>query len=56
MRTNRKELNSKNDRLDKRLNTTSVRKVNSHFEHLENPSRGLDITRQPVRGDLTEHP
>ena len=37
-------------------NTRSVRKVSSHFEYLENRLRGLDVTWQPVRGDLTVHP
>jgi hypothetical protein len=36
--------------------TRAVRKVSSHFEYLENRSRGLDVTWQPVRGDLTVHP
>jgi len=36
-------------------NTTAIRKVPGHFEYLENRSRGLDITWQPVRGDLTVH-
>ena len=36
--------------------TRPVRKVSSHFDYLENWSRGLDVTRQPVRGDLTVHP
>jgi len=31
-------------------------KVSSHFEYLANRSRGLDVTWQPVRGDLTVHP
>ena len=39
-----------------RLRTGAVRKVSSHFEYLENRSRGLDVTWQPVRGDLTVHP
>jgi hypothetical protein len=34
----------------------AVRKVSSHFEYLENRSRGLDVTWQPVREDLTMHP
>jgi hypothetical protein len=38
------------------LFTRAVRKVSSHFEYLENSSRGLDVTWQPVRGDLTVHP
>ena len=38
------------------FNTRSVRKVSSHFEYLENRLRGLDVTWQPVRGDLTVHP
>ena len=33
-----------------------VRKVSSHFEHLENLSRGLDVTWHPARGNLTVHP
>ena len=37
------------------LYTRSVRKVSSHFEYLENRLRGLDVTWQPVRGDLTVH-
>ena len=36
-------------------NTRSVWKVSSHFEYLENRLRGLDVTWQPVRGDLTVH-
>ena len=36
--------------------TRAVRKVSSHFGYLENRSRGLDITWQPVRGDLAVHP
>ena len=36
-------------------NLGTGRKVSSHFEYLENLSRGLDVTRQPVRGDLTVH-
>jgi len=32
--------------------TRPVRKVFSHFEYLENPSRGLDVTWQADRGDL----
>jgi hypothetical protein len=34
----------------------SVRKVYSHFEYLENRLLGLDVTWQPVRGDLTVYP
>jgi hypothetical protein len=34
----------------------AVRKVSSHFEYLKNRSRGLDVTWQPVRRDLTAHP
>jgi hypothetical protein len=30
-------------------------KVSGHFEYLENRSHGLDVTWQPVRGDLTIH-
>jgi len=33
--------------------TSSVWKVSSHFEYLVNRSYGLDVTWQPVRGDLT---
>ena len=35
--------------------TRAVQKVASHFEYLENRWCGLDITWQPVRGDLTVH-
>ena len=35
--------------------TRAVRKVSAHIEYLENWSRGLDVTWQPVRGDLTVH-
>jgi hypothetical protein len=38
------------------LNTRTVRKVSSHFEYLENRTRGLDVTWQPVRRDLTVRP
>jgi len=40
----------------KNENTRAVRKVFSHFEYLDNRSRGLDVTWQPDRGDLTVHP
>ena len=33
----------------------AVQKVSAHFEYLENRSRWLDVTWQPVRGDLTVH-
>jgi len=33
-----------------------VQEVSSHSEYLENQARGLDVTWQPVRGDLTVHP
>ena len=36
-------------------NTRAVRKVSGHFEYLENRLCGLDVTWQPVRGDLTVH-
>jgi hypothetical protein len=36
--------------------TRPVRKASSHFEYQKNRSRGLDVTWQPVRGDLTVHP
>ena len=38
------------------LYTRVVRKVFSHLEYLENRSRGLEVTWQPVRGVLTVHP
>jgi hypothetical protein len=38
------------------LHKRAVRKVSSHFEYLEKSSRGLDVTRQSVRGDITLHP
>jgi hypothetical protein len=41
--------------LNKLGNTTAVRKVSDHFEYLEKRSHGLDVTCQPVRGDLTVH-
>ena len=34
----------------------AVRKISVHFEYLENRLRGLDVTWQPVRRDLTAHP
>ena len=34
----------------------AVLKVSSHFEYLENRSRGIAVTWQPVREDLTVHP
>jgi len=33
-----------------------VRKISVRFEYLLNRSRGLDVTWQPVRGDLTVYP
>ena len=36
--------------------TRAVRNLSSHSEYLENRSRGLDVTWQPVRGDLTVRP
>jgi len=39
-----------------RAHTRAVRKVSSHFEYLENRPRGVVVTWQPVRGDLTAHP
>jgi hypothetical protein len=33
--------------------TWAVRKVSVCFEYLENQPRGLDVTGQPVRGDLS---
>ena len=36
--------------------TRPVRKLSSYFEYLKNRSSGLDVTWQPVRGDLTVHP
>jgi hypothetical protein len=34
----------------------SLRTVSVLSEYLENRSLGLDVTRQPVRGDLNVHP
>jgi len=31
-------------------------KVSGHCQYLENRSRDLDVTWQPVKGDLTVHP
>ena len=39
-----------------RTYTRAVRKVSVHFEYLENRSRGLEVTWQPVRGDHTVRP
>ena len=36
--------------------TKAVREVPSHFEHLENRSRGLDLNWQPVREFLAVDP
>jgi hypothetical protein len=47
---------NRSGRFNEEKNTRPLRKVASHFEFLENRPRGLDITRQPVRGDLTAHP
>jgi hypothetical protein len=33
-----------------------LQKLSSRFEYLENRSHGLDVTWQPVRGDLCAHP
>jgi len=33
-----------------------LRKVSSHFDYLENRSRGLHVIWQSVREDLTAHP
>jgi hypothetical protein len=38
------------------VHTRAVRKVSSHSEYLENRSRGPEVTRQPVKGDLIAHP
>jgi len=34
----------------------AVRRASVHFEYLDNRSRGLDVTWQPVRGDITVYP
>ena len=36
--------------------TRAVRKVSSHFEYLENRSRGFDVAWHLLRRDLTVHP
>jgi len=36
--------------------TWAVWTASVHFQYLKNWSCGLDVTRQPVRGDLTVHP
>jgi hypothetical protein len=41
---------------DEECYTRAVPKISSHSEYLENRSRGLDVTWQPVREDLTVHP
>ena len=38
------------------VSTMAVRIISDHFEFIENRSRGLDVTWQPLRGDLTMHP
>ena len=38
------------------LHTRAVRKVSSHFEYLENWSRGLDVTWQQDGGNLAADP
>jgi hypothetical protein len=43
-------------RTTKKVFTRAVRKVSSHFGFLENHSRGLGVTWQPVRRDLTGCP
>jgi len=35
--------------------TRAVGKLSSHFEYLENRSRGCDVTWHPVRRDLPVH-
>jgi len=40
----------------RKIDKWAVRKVSGHFKYLENQSRGLVVTWQPVRGDLTVHP
>ena len=35
--------------------TRAVQEVSVHFDYLENRSRGLDVTWQPVGEDLTVH-
>ena len=39
-----------------KTSTRAVWKVSRHFEYLENRSSGLDVTWQPVGGDLIAHP
>ena len=34
----------------------AVRKLSSHFEYLDNRSRGFHVAWQPVRRDITAHP
>jgi hypothetical protein len=36
--------------------TRAVRKESSNSEYFENRSRSLEVTWQPVRGDLIAHP
>ena len=38
------------------IDARAVRKESIHFDYPENGSHGLDVTWQPVRGDLTVHP
>jgi len=38
------------------VSSWAVQKVFVHSVYLENRWRDLDVTRQPVRGDITAHP
>ena len=38
------------------LTTRAIQKIFSHFECLENRSRGFAVNWQPLRGDLTLRP
>jgi len=44
------------DKATPATHTKAVRQVSVHFEYFENRSRGLDVSWQPVRGDLTVLP
>jgi len=46
---------NRRNRLSLLQSTRFVRKLSSHFEYLEKRSRGLHVTWQPVKGDLSAH-
>jgi hypothetical protein len=51
----RRKMNKKRKHVHNYHHKRAVRKVSSHFEHLEIRSHSHDVAWQPVRGDLTVH-